>query len=118
MIQRVVTGMFCLLVLAGCSHGEKHTPNPYKDVIASEPESHIVEIKQMKFEPAELKIQRGDNVTWINHDILVHDVTEQSSKAWSSGPMDVGASWSKTFTTTTDYYCSIHVVMKGRIVVE
>jgi len=118
MLERIVTGMFCLLVLGGCSRGEKHTPNPYKDVIASEPETHIIEIKQMKFEPAELKVHSGDKVMWINHDILVHDVTQQPEKKWSSGPLEVGASWGMTFTETSDYYCSIHVVMKGKVIVE
>lgn len=118
MRERIVAGMLCLLTLAGCSRGEKHTPNPYKDVIASEPETHIIEIKQMKFEPGELKIRSGDKVTWVNHDILVHDVTQQPDKVWSSGPMEVGNSWSMTCTESADYYCSIHVVMKGKITVE
>ena len=118
MPDRIITAMFCLLMVAGCSRGEKHTPNPYKDVIASEPEMHIIEIKQMKFEPVALTIHSGDKVTWINHDILVHDVTQQPGKTWSSGPMEAGASWSTTFTESADYYCSIHVVMKGKIIVR
>jgi len=113
-----VTGLLCLLLLTNCSRGQKHTPNPYKDVIPSENTTHVIEIRQMKFEPGELKIHSGDKVTWINRDILLHDVTQQPDKMWSSGPMEAGASWSTTFTESADYYCSIHVVMKGRIVVE
>ena len=79
---------------------------------------YTVEIKQMKFEPAELIVQKGDTVVWINQDIVAHDVTEESTKAWTSSSMPVGKSWSLIATQSADYYCSIHVVMKGKLVVE
>ena len=56
------------------------------------PKVHIVEIKQMKFQPAELIVQKGDTVVWINNDIVAHDVTEEPSKAWTSSLMPVGKS--------------------------
>ena len=72
----------------------------------------------MKFQPAELIVQKGDTVVWINNDIVAHDVTEESSKAWTSSVMPVGQSWSLVVTQNADYYCSIHVVMKGKLVVQ
>ena len=82
------------------------------------PKVHTVEIKQMKFQPAELVVQKGDTVVWINNDIVAHDVTEESSKTWTSSLMPVGQSWSLVVTQSADYYCSIHVVMKGKLVVQ
>jgi plastocyanin len=79
---------------------------------------HTVEIKQMKFQPAELVVQKGDTVVWINHDIVPHDVTEESKKAWTSSLMPVGASWSLIVNESAGYYCSIHVIMKGKLVVQ
>jgi len=79
---------------------------------------YTVEIKEMKFQPAELIVQKGDTVVWINHDIVAHDVTEESSKAWTSSLMPVGKSWSLVAEQSADYYCSIHVVMKGKLVVK
>jgi len=110
--------LFLFFFLSNCSHEEKHTPNPYADDIPSEQKVHIVEIKQMKFEPNEVHIHRGDKVMWVNHDLLAHDVTEEARKLWSSSTMSVGASWSMTFTQSSDYYCSIHVVMKGKVIVD
>ncbi len=81
------------------------------------PKSHVVEIVQMKFKPALVVIQPGDTVTWINKDILAHDVTENSN-TWASGSMAAGASWSKVFNETSDYFCSVHVVMKGKVLVR
>src|ERR1044072_8498545 len=77
-----------------------------------------VEIKQMQFQPAELLVQKGDTVVWINHDIVAHDETEQAHKLWSSGPLAPGESWSLVVTQSADYYCSIHVVMKGKLIVQ
>ena len=77
-----------------------------------------VEIKQMQFQPAELTLQKGDTVVWINHDIVAHDVTEEPGKLWTSGSLAPGKSWSLEVTQSADYYCSIHVVMKGKLIVQ
>ena len=77
-----------------------------------------VEIKQMQFQPAELTLQKGDTVVWINHDIVAHDVTEETGKLWTSGSLAPGKSWSLVVTQSADYYCSIHVVMKGKLIVQ
>jgi len=79
---------------------------------------HIVEIKGMKFIPSELTIQKGDTVIWINHDIFPHDVTELKNKTWSSSTLLKGKSWSKIITKNVDYYCSLHIVMKGKLIVK
>ncbi len=77
-----------------------------------------VEIKQMQFRPAELVLHKGDTVIWTNHDIVTHDGTEEKSKLWTSGPLAPGQSWSLVVTESADYYCSIHVVMKGKLIVD
>jgi plastocyanin len=77
-----------------------------------------VEIKQMQFQPASLTVQKGDTVIWTNHDIVTHDVTEEKDKRWTSGPLAPGQSWSLVVNEGADYYCSIHVVMKGKLIVQ
>ena len=79
---------------------------------------HTVEIKGMQFVPEVLTVNKGDTVIWINRDIVDHDVTEQDSNSWTSGKMVPGSSWKMTVAKSGDYYCSIHVVMKGRLVVK
>ena len=79
---------------------------------------HTVEIKQMKFVPDVLHLKAGDTVLWINKDITDHDVTEEINKSWSSSKLTMGQSWQKVVKKSDDYYCSIHVVMKGKLVVE
>ncbi|MDQ2656412.1 MAG: plastocyanin/azurin family copper-binding protein [Bacteroidota bacterium] len=79
---------------------------------------HTVEIRQMKFQPQELSVMKGDTIVWVNNGITAHDVTEQPDGKWTSSSMPVGASWQMVAKETTDYYCSIHVVMTGRILVR
>ncbi len=95
-----------LLLVYGCNSQSSYMP-----------QNHVVEIKDMKFQPAELKVHKGDTVTWINKDIVAHDVTEDN-KAWASPPLSTNATWKKVITKSDSYYCSIHVIMKGALLVE
>lgn len=82
------------------------------------PETHIVVIKGLKFLPSELTIRKGDTVKWINKDLIKHDVTEEAGKTWTSGEMENEAIYKMAITENTDYFCSLHVVMKGKLIVE
>ena len=72
----------------------------------------------MKFEPAELVLEKEDTVLFINHDLLTHDITEQTRKAWTSTPLRPDSSWRLVVTESSDYYCTMHPVMKGRLRVK
>ena len=103
------TYLLCfILLLNSCTSTPKKTVHKL----------YNVEIKEMKFQPAELTLQKGDTVVWTNHDIVTHDVTEEKSKVWTSGPLAPGKSWSLVVAESADYYCSIHVVMKGKLIVQ
>jgi plastocyanin len=82
------------------------------------PKVYTVEIANMEFKPAELTVHKGDTVIFLNKDMVVHDVTEDQSKAWSSSNLPPGQSYSLVITQSARYYCSIHPVMKGKIVVQ
>lgn len=94
---------FPAILLTGCAHA---------------PEVHTVEIAQMKFNPPVVYVHKGDTVTFINHGFVDHDVTEAKNHEWTSSVLSPGESWSMVATESSDYYCSIHVVMKGKIIVK
>lgn len=98
----------CAFILVSCQS------TPDKPV----PRTHVVEIKEMKFQPAELVLNQGDSVVWINRDFVAHDVTEEPSRVWTSSVIPAGASWRMVVTKSADYFCSLHVVMKGKLVVK
>jgi plastocyanin len=71
-------------------------------------------IEQMAFTPAELAAHKGDTILFINKDIVAHDVTEKGEK-WASPTLNMDDSWSKIADDSFDYFCSIHVVMTGKV---
>jgi len=122
---------FSIFLLYGCSNSpEQNTsslPNdsnnyiPQVDTSAKRISKHRIDtvvISDLKFHPDEIKVHKGDTVIWINNDLVAHCVSEASSKAWTSLPIPSGGSWKMVVTQNSDYYCAIHLVMKGKIVVE
>jgi plastocyanin len=105
--RKSLYGLCCLLLCSCTSAPEKTAPKVYK-----------VEIKQMQFQPAVLKVQKGDTVIFINEDIVDHNVTDESDKAWSSSPLSTGKSWRFVALKSANYYCTIHPVMKGKVLVQ
>ncbi len=99
--------LFALLISA-CS-GKEKTSHPHK---------HIVMIKAMQFQPAQLKVLKGDTVEFINQDMLVHNVTERKTKAWASDSLSSGDAYSMIVKESVEYFCSLHPVMRGKILVE
>lgn len=83
----------------------------------SKAETHVVTIENMKFNPATITVNKGDNVTFINKDIVAHNATEVQN-TWASPMLQTGQSWTFNPEKTADYYCTVHVVMKGKIIVK
>jgi plastocyanin len=98
--------------------GAEETVEPVVLPVVNRAKYHTIEIKQMKFYPDELVVEKGDTVVWVNNGITTHDVTEQPSRMWASSPIPVGKSWQMVVTSGADYYCSIHVVMKGKLLIR
>ncbi|OWK73186.1 hypothetical protein CBW16_10550 [Flavobacteriaceae bacterium JJC] len=79
--------------------------------------AQIVTIENMKFNPATITVKKGDQVTFINKDIVAHNATEVHN-AWASTLLQTGQSWSFIPEKTSEYYCTVHQVMKGDIIVK
>ena len=90
----------------------------YVQPAVAPPAVHTIEIKEMKFIPATIQVKKGDTIIWTNRDIVVHNVTEEKSKAWASGIISAGKSWKMVATKSAEYFCSLHPVMKGKILVQ
>lgn len=110
--------VLALFLTAGCTSAGDDKDDPSAGDLAVRPVSYTVEIAMMKFTPSTLSVHKGDTIIFINNDMVTHDVTEQKEKAWRSSPLAAGNSWSMVAMTSSDYYCSIHPVMTGKIIVE
>src|SRR5690606_7306496 len=112
--------VFCLLIIIGFLNGctSTSTDSLQEDgnlINEQKPAIHTVEMKQMKFIPEMLTVNKGDTIIFVNRDMLTHDVTEEALKAWSSSPLKANESWKLTAMESVNYFCSIHPVMKGKI---
>src|SRR5215213_583362 len=78
-----------------------------------------VAIKDVKFTPRELKVKKGDTVTWTNSDERDHTVTADD-KSFDSGNIGDGDSFKQKLDKVGKYkyHCEYHPRMKATIVVE
>ncbi len=81
------------------------------------------------YDPEELTVSVGDEITVVNEDTVPHTVTsgtgpqdETSGQAFDTGILDVGASDTLSFADVApgeyDYYCIVHPYMMGKIIVQ
>jgi plastocyanin len=77
------------------------------------------EIRANAFAPSRLEIAAGTTIRWTNDDQVVHTVTADDG-SWDSGPIEPGASWSRTFDAAGDhsFHCTPHPFMRGVVVVR
>jgi plastocyanin len=80
--------------------------------------SHTVTLRNLRYHPGTLSVNRGDRVTWLWRDSEEHDVTFHGfhSRTQTSGSYTVRFTRSGTF----NYRCTVHVSegMRGKIVVH
>ena len=78
----------------------------------------LVKIGNFTFAPQTLTVPVGTTVTWENDDDIPHVVAEKDGK-FRSKALDTGDKFTQQFTTagTVEYYCAIHPMMTGKIVV-
>ncbi len=76
-------------------------------------------IDNFTFNSATMSVKPGTQVTWVNHDDVPHKIVS-TDKKFSSPVLDTGERFSFTFTSpgTYEYFCSIHPMMKGKVVVK
>ena len=102
----------------------QETEAPAEEGTATVHEVHIPKAAD-KFSPAVLNIKVGETVKWINEDDRAHPIASipgqgTNDKELFSAPIPTGKSWSHTFKKPGEYpyFCYIHYVMMGVVVVE
>ena len=78
-----------------------------------------VMIQNFAFTPQALRVPLGAEVTWINADDVPHTVTAQD-KQYTSAALDTNDRYVHTFSApgVYVYYCAIHPIMTGQIIVQ
>ena len=101
-----------LAVMTGCQTTGENPP------LEEEPEvaENTVLIENYKYAPAEMTIQVGESVTWINKDAVRHTATGDD---FDSGLLGKDESFTQVFEKagTYAYICTPHPYMKGTVIV-
>lgn len=103
-----------LLALAG-TLGLRQSPDR-----GPAPRRHVVEMRGMGFQPRELEVRRGDTVVWINRDVVPHTATSIQKRGWSTGPLveEQSGHYVPRRPGEDDYFCELHPVMRGKLIVR
>jgi plastocyanin len=80
----------------------------------------VIEMVDIKFDPADATAKVGQEICWINEDSIDHNAVAESGASFESELFGKG----KTFTATVEepgtveYVCTIHPGMTGTIEVQ
>ena len=99
------------------SQGLPQEPTPGGSPVT--PSTVEVTIEGFAYKPATLNITAGTTVIWHNKDTVPHTVTARD-KSFDSGTISPNGTFSHTFeqSGTSEYYCTIHPYMEGKVVVD
>jgi plastocyanin len=78
-----------------------------------------ITIDNFSFTPRGITVAKGTTVTWVNHDDVPHTVVSPDKK-FKSKALDTDDQFSFTFTDsgTYAYFCSVHPMMTGKVIVK
>ncbi|HEY1326374.1 MAG TPA: cupredoxin family copper-binding protein [Casimicrobiaceae bacterium] len=81
---------------------------------AARAETHTIVIQFFQFKPQAVEVKAGDEVQWVNRDLLEHTATA-SNNAFDSKGIRAGQTWKWTAKAPGEYayVCSFHPNMKG-----
>ncbi|PMS35352.1 plastocyanin [Trinickia symbiotica] len=82
--------------------------------------TYNVEIRNFAFEPKEITVPAGARIVWVNRDEEPHLVVSVGGAFKPSQALDTNDSFATVLAKpgTYQYYCGIHPMMVGRIVVR
>jgi plastocyanin len=82
------------------------------------PHVHQVVIRGMQFVPAELVVAKGDVIVWSNEDYVPHTATAPG--VFDSKTIETKRQWRYTAKERgiVPYVCTLHPIMKAKLVVR
>jgi amicyanin len=78
-----------------------------------------IEIMKHKFSRPTLTVPAGTTVTWLNRDEDLHTVVS-TTLAFKSAGLETDEAYSYTFTKpgVYEYFCTLHPLMTGKVIVK
>ena len=79
---------------------------------------HQVVISGFEFIPAEIEVQLGDTITWVNKDVVPHNVIDIESLQVVTPDLMQNEKFSYVVRRAMSYKCGFHPSMKGQVIVR
>lgn len=115
--QPMLIGLCAFVPAAGALAVSAADPAP----ASSPPRSASVAIEDIDFKPARVTIRRGGSVRWNFRDVATsHNVRSTGRPRFPGSPTKQSGSYRVTFKRagTYRYVCTLHLNMKGTVVVR
>jgi plastocyanin len=92
---------------------------PIVPLLAWSDEGSQIGIDNFKFNPTPLTIEKGTEVTWVNHDDIPHSIVLNALGVHSKA-MDTDGTFTYKFdkTGTFFYGCGLHPYMQAKVLVK
>lgn len=105
----LVASLVALTALAGCSDSGSDDGGATEEV----------GMHSNVFVPQSITISKGDQISWTNHDTVIHTVTADAAGGFDSGDIAGGGDYEHKFEQagTFAYHCKKHPSMRGTITV-
>ncbi len=99
-----------VVLLSGCTQSQAPSQSQQSVV--------VVEIRDSAFDPETVKVNPNTTVRWVSESNRVHTVVFEDGVA--SGKLEKGDTFERMFSEkgVYKYYWSIHLSMKGTVIVE
>ncbi|MGH9493719.1 MAG: cupredoxin domain-containing protein [Candidatus Sulfotelmatobacter sp.] len=110
----------CAGLIAAAAVAAMNRPNYFVRAAEEQPAaSTSISIDNFTFIPKAITVSKGSTVTWVNHDDVPHTVVSIDKK-FKSKALDTDDKFSFTFNEsgTYGYFCSVHPVMMGKVIVN
>ncbi len=134
MLKKTLLLMFTCLTLAVAGCGDDDKDSDKSDAGGDKPAAttggsgtpevekagpNKVDMKDIKYNPQNIGVSKGDTITWTNSDQVPHTVTKDGGPGpnFDSGDIAAGKTYEQTFDTVgkIDYHCTIHPQQTGTI---
>lgn len=107
-----------VLALGSCSDSSSGVPEPDEEGVVT-----VTLAANLRFVPAELRIEPGTRVRWVNEASIFHTVTPEGHEEFSRATSNAaGIVLEHTFQNsgTFDYFCEPHLSqgMTGSVIVD
>ena len=84
------------------------------------PGLEVVNLTGSSFSPADITIDVGETIRWVNNSGIAHTVTPDGHSEWTNTNLDTGSTFEHTFDAAGayPYLCQFHAGMVGTVTVQ